>query len=107
MRLRAILSPALAGRRVFEVRSAPANPFDNTEKSVPVRAVSLVRNGDNGGETGIRTLGTLSRSTVFKTAAFDHSATSPVLQIELWCGLGRKRTGGKEKYNLFDQILRE
>ncbi len=30
-----------------------------------------------GGETGIRTLGTLSRSTVFKTAAFDHSATSP------------------------------
>ncbi|WP_272011497.1 hypothetical protein, partial [Roseovarius sp. ZX-A-9] len=25
------------------------NPFDNTEKSVPVRAVSLVRNGDNGG----------------------------------------------------------
>ena len=63
--------------------------------------------GASGGETGIRTLGTLSRSTVFKTAAFDHSATSPVLQIELWCGLGRKRTGGKEKYNLFDQILRE
>ncbi len=31
----------------------------------------------SGGETGIRTLGTLSRSTVFKTAAFDHSATSP------------------------------
>jgi hypothetical protein len=31
-----------------------------------------------GGETGIRTPGTLSRSTVFKTAAFDHSATSPV-----------------------------
>jgi len=49
LRLRAILSPALARRRVYEVRSAPANPFDNTEKSVPVRAVSLVRNGDNGG----------------------------------------------------------
>ena len=32
----------------------------------------------SGGETGIRTLGTLSRSTVFKTAAFDHSATSPL-----------------------------
>ena len=43
LRLRAILSPALARRRVYEVRSAPANPFDNTEKSVPVRAVSLVR----------------------------------------------------------------
>lgn len=32
----------------------------------------------SGGETGIRTLGTLSRPTVFKTAAFDHSATSPL-----------------------------
>ncbi len=32
----------------------------------------------SGGETGIRTPGTLSRSTVFKTAAFDHSATSPL-----------------------------
>ena len=28
-----------------------------------------------GGGGGIRTHGTLSRSTVFKTAAFDHSAT--------------------------------
>lgn len=52
LRLRAILSPALARRRVYEVRSAPANPFDNTEKSVPVRAVSLVRNVDNGGGDG-------------------------------------------------------
>jgi hypothetical protein len=30
-----------------------------------------------GGETGIRTLGTLAGSTVFETATFDHSATSP------------------------------
>ena len=36
--------------------------------------------GIGGGETGIRTPGTLSRSTVFKTAAFDHSATSPLEQ---------------------------
>ena len=49
LRLRAILRPASARQRVYEVRSVPANPFDNTEKSVPVRAVSLVRNGDNGG----------------------------------------------------------
>uniref|UniRef100_UPI0040470924 hypothetical protein n=1 Tax=Yoonia sp. TaxID=2212373 RepID=UPI0040470924 len=49
LRLRAIQSPTLARRRVYEVRSVHANPFDNTEKSVPVRAVSLVRNGDNGG----------------------------------------------------------
>ena len=30
-----------------------------------------------GGEGGIRTHGTRKGSTVFKTAAFDHSATSP------------------------------
>ena len=30
-----------------------------------------------GGGGGIRTPGTLSRSTVFKTAAIDHSATPP------------------------------
>lgn len=30
-----------------------------------------------GGETGIRTLGGFNPSTVFKTAAFDRSATSP------------------------------
>ena len=31
----------------------------------------------NGGETGIRTLGRRKPTTVFETAAFDHSATSP------------------------------
>jgi hypothetical protein len=34
---------------------------------------------ENGGERGIRTLGTLARSTVFETAPFDHSGTSPRL----------------------------
>ena len=32
---------------------------------------------DSGGETGIRTLGTREGSTVFETAPFDHSGTSP------------------------------
>ncbi len=32
----------------------------------------------NGGEGGIRTHGTLSRTAVFKTAALNHSATSPM-----------------------------
>jgi hypothetical protein len=32
----------------------------------------------SGGEAGIRTLGGRKASTVFETAAFDHSATSPV-----------------------------
>ena len=30
-----------------------------------------------GGEGGIRTLGTRKRTTVFETAPFDHSGTSP------------------------------
>ncbi len=33
--------------------------------------------GDSGGETGIRTLGGLAPTTVFETAPFDHSGTSP------------------------------
>jgi hypothetical protein len=33
--------------------------------------------GRNGGETGIRTLGRLSPPTVFETAPFDRSGTSP------------------------------
>src|SRR5579872_3304136 len=33
--------------------------------------------GFHGGEGGIRTLGTRKGSAVFKTAAFNHSATSP------------------------------
>lgn len=32
-----------------------------------------------GGETGIRTLGRLAPTTVFETAPFDHSGTSPCL----------------------------
>ena len=32
---------------------------------------------ENGGEGGIRTLDTLARMLVFKTSAFNHSATSP------------------------------
>ena len=43
------------------------------------------------GERGIRTPGTLASSTVFKTAAFDHSAISPsgakVLQIKFSANL--------------------
>ena len=31
----------------------------------------------SGGETGIRTLGTVTSTTVFETAPFDHSGISP------------------------------
>ena len=35
----------------------------------------------NGGETGIRTLGTRESTTVFETAPFDHSGISPQLKL--------------------------
>ncbi len=35
-----------------------------------------------GGERGIRTPGTLAGTTVFKTAAFDHSAISPGAKVD-------------------------
>ena len=38
---------------------------------------SPIRGSFNGGEERIRTSGTVARTTVFETAAFDHSATSP------------------------------
>ena len=38
-------------------------------------------NGGNGGEGGIRTHGTRKGTTVFETAPFDHSGTSPRLGI--------------------------
>ena len=60
---------------------ASLNPFDNTEKSVPLRAVSLVRNGDNGGAEGIRTLETVPRLHTFQACAFDHSATAPTTSL--------------------------
>ena len=48
-----------------------------------------------GGETGIRTLGTRKGTTVFETAPFDHSGTSPQkfrfcsLSVSLNIGTGR------------------
>ncbi len=54
-----------------------AKPFENITISTPRRAPVRVRNKDDGGETGIRTLGRVSPTTVFETAPFDHSGTSP------------------------------
>ena len=39
---------------------------------------------EGGGERGIRTLGTFARTTVFETATFNHSATSPQ-KIAVYC----------------------
>ena len=46
----------------------------------PEQSVTYVSGSDRakgGGEGGIRTLGTLARTTVFETAPFDHSGISP------------------------------
>ena len=45
-----------------------------------------------GGEIGIRTLGSIAATTVFETAPFDHSGTSP---HSLYCGLERAETSLK------------
>jgi hypothetical protein len=37
---------------------------------------------ETGGELGIRTPGTFNSSTVFKTAAIDHSANSPGAKVQ-------------------------
>ena len=47
----------------------------------PLAALASSRTVQNGGEGEIRTPGTLASSTVFKTAAFDRSATSPFRTI--------------------------
>ena len=52
----------------------------------PVEDKPLYNLHESGGGGGIRTLGGLSPSLVFKTSAFDHSATPP-------------RYGGESYYN--------
>ena len=48
-----------------------------------------------GGEGGIRTLGTLASSTVFETAPFDHSGTSPHEDFApALSRMGRQERGG-------------
>ena len=44
-----------------------------------IRGQAIYKTRENGGEEGIRTLGTLARTTVFETAPFDRSGTSPPL----------------------------
>ena len=64
-------------------RDRPIRPLWHLSLRGQTKFVSMLR---CGGERGIRTPGTLASSTVFKTAAFDHSAISPsgakVLQIK-------------------------
>ena len=45
----------------------------------------LLNSRSSGGETGIRTLGPREGSTVFETAPFDRSGTSPRGSVEAAC----------------------
>lgn len=55
------------------------SPFSEHTKKEPLRTLL------NGGEGGIRTHGTLARSTVFKTAPINRSGTSPNDCLYTYC----------------------
>ena len=73
-----ILSGIVAEGVGFEPRAEGAHHLDAWGQAMCIRDVEvIILSRDSGGGGGIRTHGTLTRSTVFKTAAFDHSATPP------------------------------
>src|ERR1043165_3556143 len=63
---------------------APQGAEANCEKPAPLRVCCALASSENvggkrsGGEGGIRTHGTLSRTHAFQACALSHSATSPV-----------------------------
>ena len=62
----------------------------------------------SGGETGIRTLGTRKGSTVFETAPFDHSGTSPRSETGRFSGAITKVGSGRvqeEKCTIYMHML--
>ena len=50
---------------------------DRLQKIAKIAAISM----RSGGEGGIRTHGTVTRTTVFETVPFDHSGTSPARRL--------------------------
>jgi hypothetical protein len=52
----------------------------------------------SSGELGIRTPGTFHSSTVFKTAAIDHSASSPATKVQI-------RTELPNLFTVFFQLI--
>ena len=61
-------SPVLSPTRITLENNGKIRPQPDRENLFLVAS---------GGETGIRTLGGLAPTTVFETAPFDHSGTSP------------------------------
>ena len=61
-------------------RSAPKGNARHVRLNCDILRIQVARATEReeyGGETGIRTLGGLAPTTVFETAPFDHSGTSP------------------------------
>ena len=83
-------------------------PFRETNRQKKARfrgfffSYQLLSKSSDGGEGGIRTHETLPRPLVFKTSAFNHSATSPAV----WCGLYLVHAASKVKpaKNLFHSM---
>jgi hypothetical protein len=74
------------------VRSRRAREFDGrfisrtmreANKLTAIKVSKLTRPGRYGGWGGIRTLETLARLPVFKTGAFNHSATHPLKKNQI------------------------
>ena len=74
----------LSGR--VPVNSPSRITLENNEKIQPRPDRENAFAGASGGEGGIRTHGTLAGSTVFETAPFDHSGTSPRLGVVVRAG---------------------
>ena len=67
-----------AGTLISSARKTKASRSYRGETAPPAGGrTKAVNQGIHGGETGIRTLGPREGSTVFETAPFDHSGTSP------------------------------
>ena len=66
-------APVLSPSRITLENNGKIQPWPDRENAFVAAS---------GGEGGIRTHGTLAGSTVFETAPFDHSGTSP----RFWCG---------------------
>ena len=78
------------GRDSFPLaRGPPSSPSDGNLPDLPPSSLHISRKlSEVGGEEGIRTPGTREGSTVFKTTAIDHSATSP--RVPFYCFIRRR-----------------
>ena len=68
---------SVPGKETPSARRIPELSRTFARQPIQVRQVNRFRPRRSGGETGIRTLGGLAPTTVFETAPFDHSGTSP------------------------------